>query len=30
MNVYRIFKILLKYLGEEHFEYAIDVTLQRE
>ncbi|XP_066911022.1 exocyst complex component 5-like [Clytia hemisphaerica] len=27
-NVYRIFKIFLKYLGEEHFEYAIDVTLQ--
>merc|ERR1712048_6985 len=27
-NVYRIFKILLKYLGEEHFEYAVDVTTQ--
>lgn len=27
-NVYRIFKIFLKYLGEEHFEYAIDITLQ--
>jgi len=27
-NVYRMFKIFLKYLGEEHFEYAIDATLQ--
>ncbi|XP_057316582.1 exocyst complex component 5-like [Hydractinia symbiolongicarpus] len=27
-NVFRIFKIFLKYLGEEHFEYAVEVTLQ--
>jgi len=27
-NVYKIFQILLKYLGEDHFEYAIDMTLQ--
>ncbi|XP_065661360.1 exocyst complex component 5 isoform X2 [Hydra vulgaris] len=27
-NVFRIFKLFLKYLGEEHFEYAVDVHLQ--
>ncbi|XP_065066238.1 exocyst complex component 5-like [Rhopilema esculentum] len=27
-NISKIFKILLKYLGEDHFEYAIDMTLQ--
>ena len=26
--VVRIFKILLRFLGEEHFEYAVEVTLQ--
>ena len=27
-NVYKTFKIFLKYLGDDHFEYAIDVSLQ--
>eukprot|EP00794_Sanderia_malayensis_P019823 gene19822-21763_t len=27
-NAFKIFSVLLKYLGEDHFEYAIDMTLQ--
>jgi len=27
-NVFRIFQLLLKYLGEEHFDYAVDIMLQ--